>query len=209
MMFPLAIILAYLSGSIPSAVWIGRIVRGIDLRSHGSGNMGAANAARVLGLRWGVAAGIVDVAKGFAPVFWLGSILAQSSGGRLGVSDAQLILGVVAIFGHLFPVFAGFRGGKGVLTSLGVFAALLPFAVAIAALVWTIVFAISRIVSLGSLAAVLAFLGTVLVRRFVFHMPTADSLLIASVMLAVLFVYTHRSNLKRLAAGTEHQFRQK
>jgi glycerol-3-phosphate acyltransferase PlsY len=199
------IILAYLSGSIPSGVWIGRMVRGIDIREHGSGNTGAANVARVVGVSWGVLVGLIDLLKGFAPVFWLGRIAA--AGSNLALGDVCLILGAAAIVGHLFPVFAGFKGGKGVLTGMGVLTALLPLEVAVAAGVWGVVFAITRIVSLGSLIAASALVITVLVRRFAFHAPIADSLVVASLLLAALVFFTHRTNIHRLKEGRESRFR--
>jgi glycerol-3-phosphate acyltransferase PlsY len=200
----LTIVIAYLAGSIPSAVWIGRMVRGIDIREHGSGNMGAANAARVLGWQWGIIAGLVDVAKGFAPVFWLGPVAASYS--VLAVPEARILLGVVAIIGHLFPIFVGFRGGKGVLTSLGVFLALLPLDVGIGIIIWIVVFGLTRIVSVGSLSAAAATALSVIIRRFVFNVPIATTLVVAAILLAVLVFYTHRANIQRLRQGTEHRF---
>jgi glycerol-3-phosphate acyltransferase PlsY len=201
----LTILAAYLSGSIPSGVWIGRMVRGIDIRKHGSGNIGAANVARVVGVPWGVTVGLIDVFKGFAPIFWLGPIASASSG--LGLGDMRLILGAAAVLGHLLPVFAGFKGGKGVLTGMGVMIALMPFEVAIAVGIWGIVFAISRTVSLGSLTAALALLVVVFARRFVFHVPIPSSLLVATLLLVILLFWTHRSNISRLKKGRESRFR--
>ncbi|MBI3872080.1 MAG: glycerol-3-phosphate 1-O-acyltransferase PlsY [candidate division Zixibacteria bacterium] len=198
------IILSYLAGSIPSGVWVGRMVGGIDIRAHGSGNPGATNVARVLGAPWGILVGVIDAFKGFAPVWWLGPIAA--SNGTLAVSDARLLIGAAAILGHLYPLFAGFRGGKGVLTALGVFVALLPVESAVAALVWIVVFAASRIVSLGSLAASLALLAAVVVRRLVFHIPIPNSLMVAAIAIAALVFLTHRANIRRLLNGTESRF---
>jgi len=200
-----SLLASYLAGSIPSALWIGHAVRGIDIRQHGSGNPGATNAARVLGLRWGLLAAAIDIAKGFAPVFWLGPIAAHPLGWDPVI--AGISVGVAAIVGHLFPVFAGFRGGKGVLTALGMFVALLPIEAAIALGVWAIVFGISRIVSLGSLSAAVAFCAAVAVRRFVLGQPIHDALLSISVVLLALVFYTHRANIMRIRAGTEHRFR--
>jgi len=205
MIFALTILLAYLSGSIPSGVWVGRMARGIDIRKHGSGNTGAANVARVVGVPWGVLVGLIDVLKGFAPVFWLGPI--AMPGSSLALGDLRLILGAAAVVGHLFPVFAGFKGGKGVLTGMGVLIALLPLEVAIAAGVWGIIFAATRIVSVGSLVGAVALVITVLVRRFAFHAPIADSLVVASLLLAALVFFTHRTNIRRLKEGRESGFR--
>ena len=205
MILALTILTAYLSGSIPSGVWISRMVRGIDIRQHGSGNPGAANVARVVGAPWGVTVGLFDVLKGFAPVFWLGPIASASSG--LGLGDVRLLLGAAAVLGHLLPVFARFKGGKGVLTGMGVMIALMPLEVAIAAAVWAAVFAISRTVSLGSLTAALALVVVVFARRFIFHVPIANSLIVATLLLAILLFWTHRSNISRLKQGGESRFK--
>jgi glycerol-3-phosphate acyltransferase PlsY len=181
------------------------MVRGIDIREHGSGNTGAANVARVLGVPWGVTVGLIDVLKGFAPVFWLGPIATAGMGLALG--DVRLILGAAAIVGHLYPVFAGFKGGKGVLTGTGVMLGLLPIEVAIAAVIWVVVFAVSRTVSIGSLTAVLALVVVVFARRFVFHVPIANSLIVATLLLVILVFWTHRSNIRRLREGGESRFR--
>ncbi len=205
MILTLTAIIAYLAGSIPSAIWVGRMVGGIDIREHGSGNMGATNIARVLGAHWALLVALLDIAKGFAPVFWLGPISAE--GAVFGLAEARLILAAAAILGHLFPLFAGFKGGKGVLTAAGAFLAMLPIDVAIAIGVWIIVFAITRIVSVGSLTAVTAFVASVLIRRFAFHAPIADSLVVAACVIWLLVIVTHRSNIKRLLSGTESTFK--
>jgi len=205
MIFALTVLASYLIGSIPSAVWIGRAVSGVDVRQHGSGNMGATNVARVLGVRWALVVGVMDMLKGFAPTFWLGPIAGVNVG--LTIAAASLIIGATAILGHLFPVFAGFKGGKGVLTASGVFLALLPLEVGIALGVWAVVFALSRIVSLGSLIAAITLAVTVLVRRYVFGVPIGDSLVAAAVLLCLLVIITHRSNIKRLLRGEETRFR--
>ena len=205
MVLTLTAIIAYLSGSIPSAIWVGRMVKGIDIREHGSGNMGATNVARVLGLPWAMLVAFLDIAKGFAPVFWLGPM--SSHGAGFGVAEARLVLTAAAILGHLFPLFAGFKGGKGVLTAAGAFLAMLPIDVATAIGVWVIVFATTRIVSVGSLAAATALIASVLIRRLIFHIPLADSLVVASILTGVLVFVTHRSNIRRLIAGTESAFK--
>jgi glycerol-3-phosphate acyltransferase PlsY len=205
MILTLSAIIAYVSGSIPSAIWVGRMVKGIDIREHGSGNMGATNVARVLGVPWALLVALLDIAKGFAPAFWLGPISAK--GAAFGVAEAMLVLAAAAILGHLFPIFAGFKGGKGVLTAAGAFLAMLPIDVTIAIGVWIIIFAATRIVSVGSLAAATALVASVLIRRFVLHTAIADSLVVAAVITGVLVFVTHRSNIKRLLAGTESGFK--
>lgn len=209
MTLALSILLSYLAGSVPSGVWVGRIVRGLDIRKQGSGNTGAANVARVIGVPWGILVGVIDVFKGFAPVFWLGPYAANPPGSMLGLVDARLILGAVAIVGHLFPIFAGFKGGKGVLTGMGVMIALMPLEVAIAVAVWAIVFAVSRTVSIGSLTAAIALLIVIFARRFLFHVPIPNSLVIAALLLVIMIFWTHRSNIRRIAEGREARFGKK
>lgn len=198
-------IAAYILGSIPSAVWVGKAVRGIDVREHGSGNMGATNVARVIGVPWALLVALVDIAKGFAPVFWLGPVAGQAVG--LLPDDARLILGAAAIIGHLYPAFAGFKGGKGVLTAAGVFLAIMPIEIALAIALWGVVFAITRIVSVGSLVAAAGLVAIVFLRRFVWNTPIANSTLAATVIMVALVFYTHRSNLRRLRTGGEASFK--
>lgn len=200
----LAIIASYLAGSIPTALWVGRLVKRIDIREHGSGNMGATNVARVVGAKWGILVGLIDVAKGLLPVMFLSGLVAPGLGWNR--PDAGLVLGVAAILGHLVPVFAGFRGGKGVLTALGVFLALLPVEAGIAVLVWGTVFGLTRIVSLGSLIASLAFISATLLRRYAFGIDHPTSLIAAAALTAVLVFFMHRSNIRRLLDGTESRF---
>jgi glycerol-3-phosphate acyltransferase PlsY len=202
--FAASVLLGYLFGSIPAAVWVGRLVGRIDIRRQGSGNAGATNVARVLGVKWGILVGLVDILKGFLPV----SLLSAIAGREFGISaaNAGLAIGIAAILGHVFPLFAGFKGGKGVLTALGVFAALLPFEAACAAAIWATVFAAWRIVSLGSIVAVLSFAGLVAVRRYALGTPHPASLVIASLLIAALVLITHRENIGRLLRGEEKRF---
>lgn len=201
--FLASVLLGYVSGSIPTAVWVGRIVGGIDIRKHGSGNAGATNVARVLGAKWGIFVGMVDILKGYLPVFFLGPV----AGNALGIAPANagLAVGIAAIIGHLFPLFAGFKGGKGVLTALGVFAALMPIEAVCAAAMWGAVFGLTRIVSLGSLIAVTAFAAIVVVRRYVFGVDHPPALIVASLLIAALVFFTHRSNIGRLIRGEEQR----
>lgn len=205
--FAASILLGYLSGSIPAAVWVGRIVGGIDIRRQGSGNAGATNVARVLGVRWGVLVGLIDILKGFIPVFLLSAVAGRDFG--ISAANAGLAIGIAAILGHVFPLFAGFKGGKGVLTALGVFVALLPFEAACAAAIWAVVFAIWRIVSLGSIVAVASFAILVAARRYALGIPHPTALVIASLLIAALVLLTHRENIARLIRGEEKRFASK
>jgi glycerol-3-phosphate acyltransferase PlsY len=145
-------ILAYLLGSVPTAVWAGKIFRGIDLREHGSGNAGAANAIRVLGWKIGVPVLIIDMAKG-----WLASMLpaffSLAEPGTALITNLQIGTGLTAIFGHILPLFAGFKGGKGVATASGVILAIHPLLTLSCLVVFLVVFLIVRIVSVASMTA--------------------------------------------------------
>ncbi len=205
--FLASVLLGYVSGSIPTAVWVGRVVGGIDIRKQGSGNAGATNVARVLGAKWGILVGLIDILKGLLPVLILGPI----AGRELGIASANagLGIGIAAIVGHLYPLFAGFKGGKGVLTALGVFGALLPVEAVCAATIWGIVFGATRIVSLGSLIATAAFAGIVLVRRYLFAVDHPTVLVVAAIVVALLVLIRHRSNIGRLIRGEEQRLRPK
>jgi glycerol-3-phosphate acyltransferase PlsY len=196
----LAIAAAYLVGSIPSSVWWGRAFHGIDVRDHGSGNAGATNTFRVLGWRSGFPVLLIDVAKGFLPV----RLLPNFSGLEPDTTPwmcLRLALVLATVVGHLYPLFAGFKGGKGVATSLGGVLAVHPGAAAICMAVFTLVFLISRYVSLGSLTAALAFpLAMLLLFR------ESDPLKVGfALMLCLTVFYTHRENIGRLLRGQENR----
>ncbi len=186
--------LSYLLGSIPTSHVVGRVVHGVDLKKHGSGNLGATNTFRVLGWRAAVPVILVDVAKGWVPAaffpIWDGT----------APPEWALAYGAVAILGHVFSVFVAFRGGKGVATSAGVFMALAPWAVLIAALVWLVVVVLTRTVSLGSL------LAAVVLPLAVYATGEPRIELWLSLGLASFVIYAHRSNIRRLLRGEESRF---
>jgi glycerol-3-phosphate acyltransferase PlsY len=191
-------ILAYLLGSVPTAVWAGKIFRGIDLREHGSGNAGAANAIRVLGWKIGVPVLIIDMAKG-----WLASMLpvffSLAEPGTALITNLQIGTGLTAIFGHILPLFAGFKGGKGVATASGVILAIHPLLTLSCLGVFLIVFLIVRIVSVASMTAGIAF------PILLFTLFDTPSLIfrIFSIFIAIALIFTHRNNIKRLLKGEE------
>lgn len=198
----LAVIIAYLAGSIPTSVWWGRAFHGIDVREHGSRNAGATNTFRVLGPRAAVPVLLLDVAKGFLPVRLLPNLsgLEPDSPPWMWL---RLALVAAAVVGHLFPLFAGFKGGKGVATSLGGVLAVHPGAAAVCVVVFALVFGWSRYVSLGSLCAALAFpLAVVLLFR-----ETSPVKVGFAIALCVLVVWTHRENIGRLLRGEENRLR--
>lgn len=190
-------VIAYLLGSIPSAVWIGRHFYGIDVREHGSHNAGATNTLRVLGRRAALPVFLLDVFKGFAAV-----MLSHLSGYEAG-SDAmfnlKIALVAAAVIGHILPIFAGFKGGKGVATLAGATLGVYPSAVLLCLLVFILILATTHYVSLGSMSAGIAFPIFVI---GVFG-ERSTTLIVFSCVIAVLLLFTHRKNIKRLLNGTE------
>ncbi|MEX1132107.1 MAG: glycerol-3-phosphate 1-O-acyltransferase PlsY [Flavobacteriales bacterium] len=193
-----AVIIAYLFGSIPTSVWWGRAFHGMDVREHGSRNAGATNTFRVLGWRSGVPVLLIDIAKGFIPVRLLPnmSTLQPDSPEWMWLRVALVIAAVV---GHLYPIFSGFRGGKGVATSLGGILAVHPGAAAICVAVFVLVFLISRYVSLGSLCAALTFPVAVAL----IYQETSAVKVGFAIALCLLVFFTHRQNIGRLLRGEE------
>ena len=209
---------AYLVGSIPFGYLMGR-VKGVDIREAGSRNIGATNCWRVCGWPYGLAAFVLDVAKGFGPTFGaykMAALCPHFAGLSEPARDLVVVLaGAAAIAGHVFPIYLRFRGGKAVATSLGVFLgipALLPFALAAFA-VWLIVFAATRYVSVASTVAALAFgVLALTVEPWSTHLDPGGAwrerwpLTAAAVLLVLLVLYRHRENYRRLRAGTENKF---
>lgn len=185
---------SYLLGAIPTSYLVVRAVKGQDLRSLGSGNLGATNLYRQLGWRYAVPVGLFDLAKGALPV-----VAARSVGGAS--AGVALALGAAAVVGHVYSVFVGFRGGKGVATGAGVVLGLAPWAFVGSLVVWAVVVRLSGYVSLGSVLAALAFP----VIAWLAH-PGQRHLAWMYALLAGLIIVLHRANLRRLLAGTEHRF---
>jgi len=190
----IAVVAGYLLGGIPFSYLAGRAARGVDLRTLGSGNLGATNALRELGWRWGVGVLVLDIVKGWAAVA-LAAWLAPGSWGPLAA-------GLAAVLGHSFTPYLGLRGGKGVATSAGVFLGLAPAATLLALAGFVVVLLAGRIVSLASLAAALILPLAVLWRQ-----PEERGLLAFATGAAVLIWIRHRGNIARLARGEEPRFR--
>ncbi|MDR2891334.1 MAG: glycerol-3-phosphate 1-O-acyltransferase PlsY [Alistipes sp.] len=191
---------AYLLGSIPSAVWIGRHFYGVDVRQHGSRNAGTTNTLRVLGRRAAIPVFAIDFLKGYVAVSL--SILAAYHAGITpnDIYNIKVLLVICAVVGHIFPVFAGFRGGKGVATLAGAVMGMDPSSVMLCLGVWVLVLIATHYVSLSSMIAGLCFPVFILVS------PKTNgslTLIIFSCVVAVLLIVTHRKNIKRLRAGTE------
>ncbi|MGC9374220.1 MAG: glycerol-3-phosphate 1-O-acyltransferase PlsY [Bacteroidales bacterium] len=186
-------ILAYLLGSIPTSIWISRSFFNIDIRDYGSGNAGATNTFRVLGTKAGIVVFIVDILKGFLAVnlIYLTDYYIPDSGDYINI---QLLLGIAAMLGHIFPIYAGFRGGKGVATLFGVICAISFYPALIMAGIFVLTLVITRYVSLSSMVSGLSFPVLIIV---VFK-ETTSSLVIFSLIMAVLMLFTHQKNIERL-----------
>lgn len=191
-------VLAYLLGSIPTAVWIGKAFHKIDVREHGSGNAGATNTIRVLGWKTGIPVLLFDLGKGWLatmlPVF-----LKAAEPGSIMEINLQIVSGLIAIIGHILPVFAGFRGGKGVAAAFGVLLALQPLLTVTSIGVFLVVFFIGGIVSIASLVAGIAF---PILLFTTFETPSV-AFRIFSIFIAIALIITHRKNIGRLIRGEE------
>lgn len=196
----LFILFAYLLGSIPTAVWLGKSWYAIDVREHGSKNAGATNTFRVLGKKPGIIVLIIDIIKGaiasLLPFYFYTGTTDQ-------VVNLQIITSIVAVVGHVFPCFANFKGGKGVATSLGVIIGLHPAAAGICMAVFLLVFLTSHYVSLGAMIGAITFPLSIV---FVFHTHSFWLIVFAHV-LAILVILAHRKNIQRLLKGEESKMR--
>ncbi|WP_276499802.1 glycerol-3-phosphate 1-O-acyltransferase PlsY [Pontibacter litorisediminis] len=194
-------LVAYLIGSMCTAVWIGKAYYGIDIRQHGSGNSGATNTFRVLGKRPGTIVMLLDIFKGWVATSLAGLLLIFNAIEPENLIVYQLVFGAIGVLGHIFPVYEKFKGGKGVATLLGMMLAIEPVVALMCIAIFVIVLFASKYVSLGSMIAALAFpMLLLLVPRF--H-PENPILIIFGFILFAVVVLTHRKNINRLIAGQE------
>lgn len=189
----LAILAAYLLGATPTSYIAGKLGRGIDLREHGSKNLGATNVYRILGWKYAIPVALFDIAKGVVPV-----LLARSS----SYAWLPVAVGGAAVLGHMFSPYVSFKGGKGVATAAGMFLALAPVAVLLAVPLWGICLWLTGYVSLSSIIAVLSVPLSVALLQ-----PGEPYVFWASVALVALIIFAHRKNISRLITGTENRFR--
>lgn len=212
-MIPVAIvaILSYLVGSIPTAIIVARAKKGIDIRQHGSGNAGGTNVIRVLGWKTGVFVIVCDMAKGlFATMVIARLIYVLPIESRPPFDEftvVQIIAGCVAMLGHIWTMFAGFKGGKGIATAGGMLIGIAPVEVAVSLGVFLIVLLIFQYVSLGSLTAATTFPVTMFLRENVFMVDIQGyhTLIWFSIGISLMIIYTHRANIRRLLGGTENR----
>jgi len=194
----LLVLIAYCLGSIPSAVWVSKIFFDIDIRDYGSGNAGATNTFRVLGPKWGTIVMVFDVLKGFLAVK-LAFFAPQYFNSEIQFLNMQLILGIAAVTGHIFPIWANFRGGKGVATLFGLVIAISPWSALGCSIIFLLVLFLTRFVSLSSILASIAF------PLFILEVFDVDNnyYRLFAVAVAVLVILTHQKNIGRLIKGDE------
>jgi glycerol-3-phosphate acyltransferase PlsY len=206
------IILSYLIGAIPTSIIVSKAAKGIDIREHGSGNAGGTNVMRVLGWKHGLLVILLDAFKGVLAVV----VVARLHYGSMPFENAtpfddftlvQIIAGISAVIGHIWTVFAGFKGGKGIATALGMLLMIVTVDMLIAIGVFILVVTLSRYVSLGSLAGAVTVPLALIIRENVFHVdiPNYSTLLPFLIFLAVLVIFTHRKNVIRLLNGNENK----
>jgi glycerol-3-phosphate acyltransferase PlsY len=198
----LLIIVAYLIGSIPTALWVSKIFFGVDIREYGSGNSGATNTYRVLGAKWGTFVMIVDMLKGVLAAF-LYLLLPYYVTDEFQRTNFMVGLGLSAVVGHIFPIWAGFKGGKGVATVFGMVLAIQPIVALCVMSIFIVVLYLTRFVSLSSILASIAFPVLILV---IFNEPEPLYRVFA-IAVALLVILTHQKNINRLLQGNESKAR--
>ena len=195
------IVVAYILGSVPNALWIGKVFKGIDIREHGSKNTGSTNAARVLGAKLGILTLILDISKGAIPVALSLFMKADLLENVTGISNLDFIMiGIFAIVGHSFSIFMKFKGGKAVATTVGVFTVLVPKGLLLAAVVFFVIFALTRYVSVSSIT------GAISLPIFIFFLYGDIPYTVFGGIITILIIVKHKSNIQRLLNGTESRF---
>ena len=210
----LILVLSYLVGSIPTSIIVSKLVKGIDIREHGSGNAGGTNTIRVLGWKYGIFVILFDAFKGaFAVV-----VIARLFGGNLPFSNqtpfdnftlVQILAGLAAVMGHVWTIFAGFKGGKGIATALGFLVTIVTVDMLIAVAIFFIVVLATKYVSLGSISAAIALPLIIIIRENVFgvDIPGYYTILPFVILTSALVIYTHRKNIERLLKGKENKIK--
>lgn len=201
----LLLFLSYLTGSFPTSIILGKIVKGIDIREHGSGNAGGTNVFRVLGWKPALVVVLIDVFKGWLPTALYATHLFQNQ----PISDTgviQILCGFAAVLGHTYTIFAGFKGGKGIGTLAGMLIALYPIALPLCIIVFAITLILTGYVSLGSIFATVSLPIFLLILPILGIEQSSLSLLIFALLVPWFAIYTHRSNIARLRDGTENRF---
>ncbi|MFN1835085.1 glycerol-3-phosphate 1-O-acyltransferase PlsY [Balneola sp. MJW-20] len=208
----LVLAISYLLGSIPSSLWVGKLYKGIDIREHGSGNAGTTNTFRVLGWKAGAVVFALDFLKGFVASFWVSNQafeLFSFGSGPIAPpgweADAFLMItcGLMAVVGHMFPVLANFKGGKGAATACGMLFGIEPISISISFLIFIIITLSTRYVSLASVTATFFYPVNLLILRYLLDYFVDGSIIVFAAIVATGIIYKHKSNIKRLLNGTE------
>ncbi len=204
------IVLSYLVGSIPTSIIVSKLVKGIDIRNYGSGNAGGSNVFRILGWKWGVLVILLDAVKGAIAVIVVARLyLDNFPFNNITPFDdftlVQIICGLAAVIGHIWTVFAGFRGGKGIATALGFMITIITIDMILALAVFVLVVTLSRYISLGSLTAAVSVPIILVIRENIFgiNIPGYNTILPFAIAISLLVIYTHRKNIDRLIKGSE------
>ena len=200
------VLFAYLLGSIPSAVWIGKKYYGIDIREHGSKNAGTTNMLRVLGKRAALPVFVIDFLKGFAAVALFSLLRYDADISSAWIINLKIVGVFAAVLGHIFPIFADFKGGKGVATLVGAVTGIYPQIILLCFVVWSLVFIITHYVSLASMTAGCCFPALVVIystTEWSRDNEVSFSFIVFSFAVAILLLWSHRKNIQRLKEGTE------
>lgn len=217
--FLLIIVLSYLLGSIPTSVWMGKLLKGVDIRDHGSGNAGATNTFRILGWKAGAIVSLIDLAKGFTAAYYISQIGYYTGGvevkieimGKLWETNVfmQLIAGAAAVGGHMYPIYARFAGGKGVITAAGMLYGIEPISITLAISIFIILLFSTRYVSLASILATGSYPIFLLILKYGFSWDEKvdGSLIVISAVVASIIIIKHHSNIRRLIKGEENRIR--
>jgi glycerol-3-phosphate acyltransferase PlsY len=202
-------LISYLIGSIPTSVWTGKIAYGKDIRNYGSGNAGATNTFRVLGWQPGLFVFLFDVGKGYVCGYWVSQLAFHIGSGPISIPHwnihafLSITCGIIAVLGHMYPIYVKFDGGKGMATACGMLIAIAPISVGIAFGVFLFTILTTHYVSLASLIAAFIYPLMLLVLRYVFHWLIDPSVIIFGAIIGLGIIIKHASNIKRLMAGNE------
>lgn len=204
------ILISYLLGSIPTSIILSKVFGGIDIREHGSGNAGGTNVVRVLGWKIGIFVMIIDVLKGTVATAWVSQMQLINSN-TVSIFDPfmlSVICGIAAIIGHVWTIFAKFRGGKGVATGMGMMIALSPTDISVGVIIFIIIVSLTKYVSVGSMFGVTSIVLSIFIRKNIFNAEIQgyEILLWSTSLISLFIIYTHRANIKRLLSGTENKF---
>ena len=205
------IVLSYFLGAIPTSIWVGKLTHSVDIRHHGSGNAGATNTFRILGWKAGSVVALIDLVKGFTAAYVLSSLGYAIAGspelmfGAEAFTIFQLIAGTIAVLGHMYPVFASFNGGKGVITAAGMLLAIEPLSISITLVVFLAVMFSTRYVSVASITGAIVYPLLLIILRFQFNMDIANTLIVVTAAIGLFIIFKHRSNIKRLMEGNENR----